>query len=183
MTSEMNEYSYEIRIPKDRVAVLIGKKGEVKKNLEENTNTRINIDSQEGMVLIEGSDPIFLFSLREIIRAISRGFNPEIASLLLKQDYGLEILPLKDYIKNKKTLERLRGRVIGEGGKSRETIETLTGTYISVYGKTVSIIGEFNGLYYARKAIEQLLQGSPHSNVYKWLEARQKELRQKELIE
>ena len=29
------EYSYELKIPKDRVAVLIGKKGEIKEKIEE----------------------------------------------------------------------------------------------------------------------------------------------------
>ncbi|MBI4918815.1 RNA-processing protein [archaeon] len=181
MTSETQNYFYELRIPRDRVAVLIGKKGEVKKNLEESTHTKINVDSKEGLVFIEGSDPLYLFSLKEIIRAIGRGFNPDIALLLLKQDYGLELLPLKSFLKTKKSAERLKGRVIGEKGKSRATIESLTETHISVYGNTIGIIGEYDGLYFARRAIEQLLQGSPHSNVYKWLEKRQKDLRKKEL--
>ena len=36
MASEEEEYNYEIKIPKERIAVLIGKKGEVKKTIEEN---------------------------------------------------------------------------------------------------------------------------------------------------
>ncbi|PIN80448.1 RNA-processing protein [Candidatus Woesearchaeota archaeon CG10_big_fil_rev_8_21_14_0_10_30_7] len=183
MTSETHDYSYELRIPKERIAVLIGKKGELKKSLEEQTQTKITIDSNEGIVDITGNNPIFLFSLREIIRAIGRGFNPDIALLLLKQDYVLDIIPLKEFIKTKKSLERLKGRVIGEEGKSRMTIERLTETNISVYGKTISIIGEYEGVYLARRAIEQLLQGSTHSNVYKWLEKRQTDLRKKDLIE
>ncbi|MCX6707311.1 MAG: KH domain-containing protein [Candidatus Woesearchaeota archaeon] len=43
------EYSYDIKIPKDRVAVLIGKKGEVKKEIEECTKSKIKIDSKEGV--------------------------------------------------------------------------------------------------------------------------------------
>ena len=36
----MVEYSYELKIPKDRVAVLIGKDGEVKKSIEEDTKSK-----------------------------------------------------------------------------------------------------------------------------------------------
>lgn len=173
MASE--EYSYEVKIPKDRVAVLIGKKGEIKKQIEKSTKTRIDVDSKEGEVLITGTDAIKLYTAKEIIRAIGRGFNPDIAQQLLKQDYGLEIIPID--AKNKQDMERLKGRVIGQEGKSRKTIEQLTGAYICVYGKTISIIGKFEGLDLARRAIQMLLTGSPHSNVFKMLEKRIKDMR------
>jgi ribosomal RNA assembly protein len=170
------EYSYEVKIPKDRVAILIGKKGEIKKQLEQSTKTQIQVDSKEGEVLITGTDAINLYTTKEIIRAIGRGFNPDVAQQLLKQDYGLEIIPLD--AKNKQDMERLRGRVIGQEGKCRKTIESLTGTYICVYGKTISIIGTFNGLDLARRAINMLLGGSPHNNVFKMLEKRIKDTRE-----
>ncbi len=71
-------------------------------------------------------------------------------------------------------MKRLKGRVIGEGGRSRKTIEELTGSYISIYGKTICIIGEPEGAPNARRAVESLLKGSPHGNVYKWLEKQRK---------
>lgn len=173
MTSE--EYSYELKIPRDRVAVLIGKKGEVKKQIEQSTKTKIDVDSKEGEIRITGKDAIQLYTAKEIIRAISRGFNPEIAQKLLKQDYGLEILPID--AKNKQDMERLRGRVIGQEGKARKTIEQLTGAHICVYGKTIAIIGTFDSLDLARRAVHMLLTGSLHSNVFKMLERRIKETR------
>jgi len=42
-----NEYSYELKIPKDRVAVLIGTDGEIKKKIEVETKTQIKIDSKD----------------------------------------------------------------------------------------------------------------------------------------
>ena len=175
------EYSYELKIPKERIAVLIGKEGEIKSEFEELTKTKIDIDSKEGDITISGPDSLSMFTLKEVIRAIGRGFNPEIARLLLKQDYVLEVLPLLDYLKNKNHLERIKGRVIGAGGKSRTTIENLTETFICVYGKTISIIGQAEGVTNAKKAIESLIAGSPHANVYRWLEKTRRKIREQEI--
>ncbi|MEM4265781.1 MAG: KH domain-containing protein [Candidatus Woesearchaeota archaeon] len=178
MTSqEVEEFAYELKIPKERVAVLIGKKGEQKRQLEHVTKTKIKVDSEEGDVSITGKDALLLYSCREIIKAIGRGFNPEIAMQLLKQDYGIEFINLSDYASTPKELQRLRGRVIGEGGKSRRTIEDLTFTNISVYGKTIGIIGRLEGIPNARRAIEALLSGRKHGTVYKFLERKRKEMR------
>jgi ribosomal RNA assembly protein len=176
-SEEAQEFTYELKIPKDRVAVLIGKKGELKRQLEHATKTKISVDSEEGDVTITGKEPILLYSCREIVRAISRGFNPEIAKQLLKQDYGIEFINLQDYARNPNDYARLRGRVIGEGGKSRKTIEDLTFTHISVYGKTTGIIGPLEHIPNARKAIEALLSGRKHGTVYKFLERKRKEMR------
>ena len=164
----VDEFSYALKVPKDRLAIVIGTKGEMKTKLEKLTSTTIHIDSEEGDVHLEGSDALQLYLAREIVRAISRGFSPEHALLLLKQDYGLEVITLDARTKNDSI--RIRGRLIGEDGKSRQLIEELTGAYISVYGKTVSLIGEFEALKHARKAIEMLLQGAAHPTVYKMLE-------------
>ena len=118
-----------------------------------------------------------------MINAIGRGFNPEIAELLLKGDYGLEILDITEFTgKSKPNMIRLKGRVIGREGKSRKIVEELTECNISVYGKTIAIIGKSENLVNARKAVESLLQGSPHSNVYKWLEKRRRETKRQETI-
>ena len=179
MASEI--FSYELKIPKERVAVLIGKKGDIKRHLQKLTKTRLNVDSKEGDVTISGEDALNLFNTKELIKAIGRGFNPEIAQLLLKQDYALEIFNLADFAANRNVLKRIKGRVIGAGGKTREIIENITGVYISVYGKTISIIGEMQALTNARRAVEMLLRGSQHSKVYQWLEKQRKLQRQSEL--
>jgi len=174
---EAEEFAYELKIPRERVAVLIGKKGGLKRQLEHATKTKIKVDSEEGDVIITGKDALLLYSCREIVRAIARGFNPEIAMQLLKQDCGIELINLNEYADTPKELQRLRGRVIGEGGKSRRTIESLTLTNISVYGKTIGIIGRLESIPAARKAIEALLSGRKHGTVYKFLERKRKEMR------
>jgi len=180
----MAEFSYELKIPQERVAVLIGKNGEVKKNIEEDTKTKIKVDSLEGDIFVYGKDALGLYTAREIIRAIGRGFNPEIAKLLLKQDYAFEYIDLAEYAgKSKNTLLRLKGRVIGKDGKSRQLIEELSEAYVSVYGKTVCIIGTAESASIAKRAVEYLLQGSTHASVYKWLENKRREMKRKRIME
>ncbi len=175
------DYSYELKIPKDRIAVLIGKNGETKQELELETNTKIEVDSKEGDITLSGPEAIDLYAVREMIRAIGRGFNPDIARLLLKQDYAFEMITLNDYSKQKTHLLRLKGRVIGQDGKARKTVEDLTECFISVYGKTISLIGRVETIGVARRAVESLLAGSPHSSVYKWLEKQRRETKKKEI--
>ncbi|RLG35306.1 RNA-processing protein, partial [Methanosarcinales archaeon] len=75
-----------------------------------------------------------------------------------------------------KTLKRIKGRIIGQKGKTRRVIETLTGVKISVYGKTVSLIGYPEQIKVAREAIEMLIKGTPHSTVYTFLERKRRAL-------
>jgi len=173
---EHGEFLYELKIPEERVAVLIGTDGETKKEIEEETKSKLDI-TKEGDVTITGNEGLSLFTAREVVRAVARGFNPKTALLLVKQDYTLEIVDMKDVAgKNKSTMQRLKGRVIGKGGKSREEIERLTETYISVYGKTIGIIGETAQVALAHQAIAMLLGGSMHKTVYQFLEKKRKEM-------
>ncbi len=179
----MEDFIFELKIPKERIAVLIGKKGEIKKQIEESTKTALEIDSKEGDIFITGKDGLAIFSAKQIVRAIGRGFNPDIALLLLKQDYSFEMVDISEYAKSKNSIIRLKGRVIGKDGRSRKTIEKLTDCYISVYGKTISVIGIIEEAQNARKAISNLLKGSNHTNVFRWLENKKRQLRQRELEE
>jgi ribosomal RNA assembly protein len=164
------EYSYTLKIPRERIAIVIGKDGSKKKELEEDLHIRIQVDSKEGDITLSGKDSLKIFMVKEIVKAIGRGFNPDIAMQLLRQDYMLEFVNILDYASNKNHLPRLKGRIIGTKGKSRRTIELLTDTSICVYGKTIGIIGEAEGVTVCKKALESLLGGSPHSAVYNFLE-------------
>lgn len=180
----MVEYSYELKVPRNRVAVIIGKDGSVKKDIEQETKTKLSIDSKEGDIFVSGEDALGLYTAREMIMAVGRGFNPDIAKLLLKSDYVFEVVDLTEYVgKSKEVMIRLKGRVIGKEGKSRKLIEELTECKISVFGKTIGIIGKPESAADARRAVESLLRGSPHSNVYKWLEKRRRELKRRAIME
>jgi ribosomal RNA assembly protein len=178
---QSSEFSYSIKIPKDRIAALIGVKGQDKKELEDWSRAKISVDSNEGDVLIMGKDALKLYELREVVQAIARGFSPETARQLLKPDYLLELINLKDYGLDKPNkMMRVKARVIGTGGKARRVIEDLTGTQICVYGKTIGIIGEVGHVTNAKRAIELIIKGSMHSSVYKWLEDQRRKARKEE---
>lgn len=178
----MAEFSYEMKIPISRVAVLIGTQGEIKKRIEQDTKTKITIDSREGDVFIIGDDALGLYTVREIITAVGRGFNPEIALQLLKADYSFEQLNLSDFVKTKNHLIRIKGRLIGSNGKARELIEEFTDCKISIFGKTISIIGRIESVSICRKAIESLIKGSRHATVYRMLERARRDQKRNEIL-
>jgi len=182
ITVEGNEfYLEELKVPKERVGVFIGKNGETKKELAETMGCEIDIDSKEGIVTIKSPDSINLMIAKDVIKAIARGFNPEFAKLLINDEYSFQMINLNDYNAHKNHQERLKGRVIGRNGKSRSMIEEYTECHISIYGKTIGIIGKGENVRIAFKAVESLLEGSPHAYVYKWLEKQRTELETSEI--
>lgn len=156
-----------LKIPAERRPVLIGEHGSTKRRIEDKTKTEIGIEDTS--VTVEG-DPMGEWIARSIILAIGRGFNPETALRLLDDNNTLEIINLKDFTSSRNTISRLKGRIIGEGGRSRRTIEEVTGTSISVYGKSVGMIGAYDDVAAAKEAIGMLIKGARHASVYKFLE-------------
>lgn len=172
-------FDYEIKIPKDRIAVLIGKKGAVKRKIQRLTHTKLVVDSKEGDVTVESEDSFAAYSTKLIVKAIGRGFNPDIALLLTDEDYSLEILDITEFVgKSNKNMQRVKARVIGTGGKAWKMIERLTSCHLSVYGRTVGIIGPIEEVTLARQAVEDLLKGAPHGNVYRYVQDKKRMLKQ-----
>ena len=64
----------EVRIPEDRVAVLIGENGETKEEIEKMTDCDLTI--KDNLVQIEG-DPLEEMDAQNIVKAVGRGFNPD----------------------------------------------------------------------------------------------------------
>jgi ribosomal RNA assembly protein len=164
---------FRVRIPINRVGVLIGTKGEVKRAIEEKCHVKLNIDSSSGDVEIspvDNGDVLSPLMAKNVVLAIGRGFSPERAFRLLEEDTMFEILDLRnDYGLNENAVRRIQGRIIGREGKARKMIEELTGVYISVYGNTVALIGKSPWFELAKEAIQMLIDGRQHSTVYKHL--------------
>ena len=166
----------EIRIPEDRIGVLIGKEGEIKKRIQEKTGCKIRINSKTGDVKItRGEDAIGFLKAKSVVEAIAKGFNPEIAMKLLDDDfYVFESIDLSDL--SQKELERVKGRIIGKEGKFRKIIEETLNVHVSVYDKYVSIIGPFENVAAAREAINMIVEGAQHSTVQRFMEKKRREI-------
>lgn len=162
-----------VRVPEDRVGVLIGAGGRTRREIAERTSTVVHVDAVDGEVRITGpdSEPMRTLQARDIVVAIGRGFSPERAKRLLKDDTYLGILDIKVTTgkKEKAALRRIRSRVIGSRGEARARIEQLSGCSVSVYGATVALIGQEDQLERATRAVELLLRGSEHSTVFHML--------------
>ena len=173
-------YEYKVLVPKERIGALIGDEGKTKRLLEKQTNTSILVSEEEVTVMSE--DSLSAWIGEQIIKAIARGFNPKDAVKLKNEGYAFEVIDVMDYARNQNDKFRLRGRVIGEDGRTREIIEDLTGCKISIYGKTVGIIGPVAQISNAIKAVEMLLKGAQTATVYRLLEKEAKKRLKKELI-
>ena len=158
-----------LRIPQERVAVLIGSKGEAKKRIERTAGIKLKID-EEGRVQISSKDTYKEYVGKEIVKAVARGFSPDDALRLLDEDKYLRIIDLKDELGSENAVLRQKARIIGENGRTKKMIEECSGTHVCVYGATVALIGEIDELDLAYLAVSSLLEGKPHSFVYKLLE-------------
>jgi ribosomal RNA assembly protein len=169
-------------IPENRVGALIGPHGRDKKTIEKTFNITLEINSITGKVEIklnpEQKDASVLFSVQNIVKAIGRGFTPQKAMNLIHDDYHLIIIDLEEYVgSSKNTQNRVKGRIIGRGGKARALIEQITGCNLSIYGSTISLIGPFYSLPFAREAIMMLIKGAFHKTVWNYLYAFRRQLR------
>ncbi len=176
-----------IKIPRERVGVLIGPDGVTKKNIEAKLFVNLQIDSEAGDVAIamneKSTDPSTLFKAKDVITAVGRGFSPEHAFRLIRDEEAvLDIIDLRTVFgKSEADIKRISGRIIGMNGKTRRIIEELTDTNVAVYGHTVSIIGRIEQVDAAREAIEMLIKGSMHGTVYRFLHRKRRELKKKML--
>ena len=170
------------RIPKNRIAVLIGKKGSTRKMIENACGASLHIQSNSGDVSVvwpdEGSDPVIKMKLPDVIFAIGRGLAPKRAIQLLEDDVFLRMYDIREWVgRQPNQTRRMRSRLIGTNGRIRSLIEELTGTEMAIYGSTVLVIGDQESLALATPAIEGILQGSEHGTVLFGLEQDRKRKR------
>jgi ribosomal RNA assembly protein len=176
-----------VKIPKERVGVLVGPEGRTKKSIEDKLSVELQIDSEAGDVNIlmkeNAADPSMLFTAKDVVTALGRGFSPEHAFRLLRdEDAMLDLIDLRAIFgKSEADITRVKGRIIGMNGKTRAIIEELTDANVAVYGHTVAIIGTMDQIQIAREAIEMLIKGSMHGTVYRFLHRKRRELKKKKL--
>jgi len=176
-----------VRIPKERVGVLVGPDGKVKQKIEKKFTVELDIESESGGVTImlteKARDPSLLFKAKDTVTAIGRGFSPEHAFRLLRNDDNIfDLIDLRlVFGRSESDIRRVKGRIIGANGKTRKLIEELTNASVVVYGHTIGFIGTFERVEVARNAVQMLIDGSQHNTVYKYLQKKRSEFKKQRL--
>jgi ribosomal RNA assembly protein len=120
-------YHETVKVPLDRVGVIVGRNGKVRKRVEKLANVKIEVNS-EGVVTITApentEDPVLAWKARDMIRAMARGFSPKNALSLIADDMQLIVVSLRDVVgSSPNQMKRVAGRIIGENGRTRRVIE------------------------------------------------------------
>lgn len=165
-------------IPQERIGVLIGRNGEVKKRLEEKMGVKIHVQP-DGPIKVEYSaeNPEVYFKLKRISEAISCGFSGDDALRLLDDNVILRKIDLRGFAnESSQRMKILKGRIIGSRGKVWKKIEKLADVKIAVYKYNVGIIGSEENCETAYRTIIKILEGSQFSTVFRYLETKRRAL-------
>ena len=169
------------RVPKNRIAVLIGKGGQTRKMLEEASGAKLDIDSKTGEVMAEWEeepDPVVRMKMPDVVLAIGRGLAPSRAVQLIQDDIFLRMYDIREWVgRQPNQTRRMRSRLIGRNGRIRSLIEEISNCEMAIHGSTVLVIGDQDGVALAAPAIEGILRGSEHSTVLHGLEQDRKRLK------
>merc|ERR1712037_74514 len=113
---------------------------------------RFNLKSRnvEVRTCKDTEDPTTLQKAADFVRAFVFGFEVEDALALIRLDH----------------LFRAIGRVAGKGGRTKYTIENVTKTRIVLADDKIHILGSYQNIAIARRALCNLILGSPPSKVY-----------------
>jgi len=141
-----------------------------RKSLEKSLNVKITVENDIAEIEGEGYEEYIAL---HVIDALNFGFEFNAAMQLKHEDYMLEKINLKKLARPSR-LATIKGRIIGLKGKTKSLISELSGCDLAVKDSTVAIIGNTEDVDVAKKAVTSLIQGSPHSSVYAFLEKSRK---------
>lgn len=106
---------------------------------------------------------------RQVIDALNYGF-PYVEAISIKTENRiLETVNIKDHT-SRANLERVRGRIIGKGGKTIKTLAGLTDSAMEIKENTVAIITNPDNIERATGSVIAIIKGAKQGGVYKDLE-------------
>ena len=175
-----------VKIPKERVGILVGPEGKTKKYIEDKLQVKLDIDKEGSVTVILSencTDPSLLLRAKDIVTAIGRGFPPETAFRLIRnEDDIFDMIDLRlIFGRSESDMKRIKGRIIGTEGKTRKLIEELTEADVVVYGHTIGIIGSFTEADAARNALQMIIDGCEHHTMYNYLQKKRTELKKEKM--
>lgn len=152
-----------IKIPEKQLSKII----DCVEDLESRSKTSIK---RKGNIFYIEGDSSGEWNCEQALNALCNGFSTKNAFKLFNDDYFIDEIDLESAMwRKEKALERIKGRIIGEGGKAKKTIEELTGVNMSVTDKNVFFIGRFDEIKNAKEAVLRLMEGAKHTQVYNYL--------------
>lgn len=140
-----------------------------KKKLEKELKASIEIHGEDVVLEGEGENE---YIAEKVIDALDFGFSINKALKIKKEDAIFEIIDIKSYTRQK-NFQRVKGRVIGAGGRVIKTLSDLTGCDFEINNNRLGIIGSPELIKNAQTAVISLIQGSKQANVYSYLERHQ----------
>ena len=163
-----------VTVPDERIPII----KELIPRLEEISNTKIDYDEKTKSIHVipKNNNAYEAMKVVSVIKAIGLGFDVDDATKLMSDDYVFEEINLKDVANSQDDLKRIKGRIIGEKGKTKKIIQEYTGVKIIITEHSVGIIGRIEQVDIAKRAIEMLIKGKEHSTVYKFLDKAEREL-------
>ena len=151
-----------IKIIVDKLIRIVKSRKKLEKILE------VKITNRGREVYIEGN-PEDEYIAEKVIDAIDFGFPLQAALEIKTQDFIYERISIKDHTKQVNR-ERVRGRIIGTGGKTLQTLSNISGCYLERNGNEVGIIGDPEQIAAAQQAIISIIHGAKQGNAYSYLE-------------
>ncbi|GAB6944631.1 KH domain-containing protein [Vulcanisaeta sp. JCM 14467] len=184
MISDYIKGGFKLVVEKNRLRAI----NDSARAIEEEFGVKIIVDNDKGEVtIVPGNNTNFdqLMKAKNIIEAISYGFDYNDAQNLRNDNYTLEIIDLRDYVDKGKSnhISRIKARIIGEDGRAKRVLQELTDTNIVIGDKYIAILGPYENVKTAREAIEMLIRGRQHATVYRWIQNWRRESRYRELME
>lgn len=157
---------------------ILGKKGKNIGKIEKSLSCKMHLDKNKEITIQSSKGRADQeYFVEEVLDALSLGFDIETALLLQDVDYSLKVIDLKNYARGSR-LKVISGRIIGKEGKAKRVIQELSNCKIVISDHKIGIIGKTEDIEIASKAIEKIIRGAPHRNVFKFLEKSQDYLKE-----